>query len=153
MLAGAVLGSVPANSNAQHLVGLRMTVTLDQVSTGHAELAHRRVGQIDQLRIVYDTDAIDPSTHRVKLVNFQHLIDGHYLPAEPDPMVMPVADAWLDLAKRPYRLHLHAETTREEPIVIEADEFTRRLTIRSLDSSAEVLLAGHYRIDPTPSSL
>jgi hypothetical protein len=153
MLVGVLMGSMPAKSDAHHLVGLRMTVTLDQVNIEHAELSHRRVGQVDELRIVYDADSIDPSTHRVKLINFQHLVDGEYMPSEPDPVAMPVADAWLDLGKQPYRLHLRAVTTRAEPIVIEADELTQRLTIRSEQNLAEVLLSGPYRIDPTPSKL
>lgn len=129
---------------------LNMQVTLDQVSQERGESAHTKVGQIDQLRLVYDPAAVDPATHRVRLLNFQHLMDGHYSPAEPDPIAMPMTDAWLDVGTKPYRMHLRAAVVHGSPILIEVDEVTRRLTIHPQDDPATVIISGPYTIDPNP---
>ena len=91
------LFGVAALATEHRLVMLNMQVTLDQVSPERGESAHTKVGQIDELRLVYDPATVDPRTHRVHLINFQHLMDGHYSPSKPDPIAMPMTDAWLDV--------------------------------------------------------
>jgi hypothetical protein len=140
----------PQHLVAHHLVMLNMTVTLDQVAADRAELKAMRVGHVDRLRIVYDADAVDPGTQRVALLNFQHYLHGRYTPARPDPVAMPMSDAWLDLGQRPYRMHLRAAVVHGSPILIEVDETSRRLTIRPQDQPQAVLISGPYEIDPTP---
>jgi hypothetical protein len=144
-----LLGS-PAPGAGQELVTLNVQVTLDQVSPERGEAAHTRVGQIDRLRIVYDRAAIDSKTQRVPLLNFQHLVDGRYEPSQPDPLAMPMTDAWLDLGAKPYRMHFRAAVVHGSPIVIEVDEVTRRLTIHPQNDLHAVLISGPYEIDPTP---
>jgi hypothetical protein len=136
---------------AEHrLILLNMRVTLDQVSPERAAAAHTQVGQVDRLRIVYDPAAVDPVTRRVPLLNFQHWVNGRYAPAEPDPVGMPMNDAWLDLSAKPYRLHLKAAVVHGSPILIEVDEVSRRLTIHPQRDPASVLISGTYQIDPHP---
>jgi len=144
------LSGAAAPSAEHRSIMLNMEVTLDQVSRERAVAAHTRIGQVDRLRIVYDPAAVDPSTHRVPLLNFQHLVDGKYAPAEPDPVGMPMNDAWLDLGARPYRLHLRAAVVHGSPILIEVNEVSRRLTIHPQSDLESVLISGTYRIDPTP---
>jgi hypothetical protein len=134
----------------RHLVMLNMAVTLDQVAGDRAQPKAMTVGHVDRLRIVYDADAVDPQTHRVALLNFQHYIHGRYKPERPDPLAMPMSDAWLDLGQRPYRMHLNAAVVHGSPILIEVDEVSRRLTIRPQDQPQAVLISGPYAIDPTP---
>jgi hypothetical protein len=157
--AGLFLGALQLTSSAaagphhlvmHHLVMLNMEVTLDQVAGDRAELKATKVGHVDRLRIVYDADAEDPQTHRVALLNFQHFMNGRYTPERPDPVSMPVTDAWLDLGQRPYRMHLKAAVVHGSPILIEVDEVSRRLTIRPQDQPRTVLISGPYAIDPTP---
>jgi len=146
-----VLSGASAAGAGHDLVMLNVLVTLDQVSPERGEAAHTTVGQIDRLRIAYDPAAVDPTTHRVPLVNFQHLVDGHYEPSKPDPVAMPMTDAWLDLSTKPYRMHLKAAVIHGSPILIEVDETTRRLTIRPQNDLHAVLISGPYQIDPTPT--
>jgi hypothetical protein len=145
----ALLASRAAGADHQ-LVMLKVQVTLDRVSQERSEAAHTKVGQVDRLRIVYDPATVDPATHRVVLLNFQHLVDGHYEPATPDPVAMPMTDAWLDLSTKPYRMHLKAAVVHGSPILIEVDEVTRRLTIHPQNDLHSVLISGPYQIDPTP---
>jgi hypothetical protein len=148
----AVLGSLFAHARDApvHPVALAMTVTLDQVTTDLDKAGERTVGQVDQLRIIYDANAVDPRTKRVKLLNFQHLIDGRYAPPKPDPVMMPLTDAWLDMSALPYRLHFKAAVTHGTPILIDVDETARRLAIRPQEHPDDILIAGPYVIDPTP---
>jgi hypothetical protein len=125
---------------------LNLYVTLDQVAEGERS----KIGDVDRMRIIYDANAIDPATRRVRLINLQHFIGGAFNPPHPDPVMMPMSDAWLDLSSTPYRLHYRAAVTHGKPIVIEFDETARRLSIRSQQPSAQVLISGPYRIDPTP---
>jgi hypothetical protein len=151
VLIGASLAAWPSPAPVTHrLVLLNVTVTLDQVDAAHGAAAHAAVGQVDRVRIVYDADAVDPVTHRVRLLNFQHGIDGHYLPPRPDPVMMPMTDAWLDLGTRPYRMHFKAAVVHGDPILIDVDESTRRLTIHPQAQPSAVLISGPYVIDPTP---
>ena len=61
---------------------------------------------------------------------------------------MPMDDAWLDLSELPYRIHFMAAVTHGAPILIEFDDKTRRLSIRSQGRPADVRLAGPYVINP-----
>jgi hypothetical protein len=125
---------------------LNMTVTLDKAAPG----APGRVGDVDHLRIVYDANAVDPTTHRVKLLNLQHFIGGQYVPPTPDPAVMPTDDAWLDMSTIPYRLHYRARVVHGQAIIIEFDARSRRLTIHPQSEPTAILESGIYRIDPVP---
>jgi hypothetical protein len=125
---------------------LNLYVTLDLVAEGERS----KIGDVDHMRIIYDANAIDPVTRRVRLINLQHFIGGVFNPPHPDPAVMPMNDAWLDLGSTPYRLHYRAAVTHGKPIVIEFDEMAGRLSIRSQQPPAQLLISGLYRIDPTP---
>jgi hypothetical protein len=119
-------------------------VSIDQVAEGEPG----SVGGHDQLRLVYDRSEIDPKTHHVKLKNLQHLALGKYQPEHPDALFMPMDDAWLDLSAKPFALHYHASVTHGKPIIVDFDEHTRRLSIRSQADPSRILLGGAYRIDP-----
>jgi hypothetical protein len=125
---------------------LNLYVTLDQVAEGERS----KIGDVDHMRVVYDANALDPLTRRVRLINLQHFTGGAFDPPHPDPVMMPMNDAWLDLGSTPYRLHYRAAVTHGKPIVIEFDETTQRLSIRSQQPPAPVLISGPYRFDPTP---
>jgi hypothetical protein len=138
-------GKPPASSPA--IAMLSMTVTLDSAAPGQPG----KIGDVDRLRIVYDANAIDPKTKRVKLLNLQHFTGGQYVPPSPDPAVMPTDDAWLETGSIPYRLHYKASVVHGQPIIIEFDENSRRLTIRAQNDPAAVLESGPYRIDSGPA--
>lgn len=135
-----------AQRAGHHIAAVNMTVTLDQVSNERSKAAGVKIGDVDHLRVVYDEQAIDPRTHHVALLNFQHFAAGQYTPAKPDPIVMPLNDAWLDVGSRPYRLHLRAAVVHGDAIVIEADETTARLTIRPQGHPDLIIVAGPYAI-------
>jgi hypothetical protein len=140
-------GAAPANSpQPPAYTMLDLYVTLDQVADGERS----KIGDVDHMRVVYDANAIDPVTRRVKLTNLQHFIGGAFNPPHPDPAMMPMNDAWLDLGSAPYRLHYRAAVTHGKPILIEIDETARRLSIRSQQPPAQVLISGSYRFDATP---
>jgi hypothetical protein len=139
-----------ADAAPQHIVMVNMAVTLDYVSAERSKLASTKIGDIDRLRIVYDADAVDPITHRVRLLNLQHFIGGHYAPPAPDAVNMPLDDAWLDVGTAPYRLHLRAAVVHGDPIIIDIDEASRRLTIHPQQHPKEVIISGLYAIDSTP---
>jgi hypothetical protein len=143
----AVCGGRTLGHDAPHLVALTMYVTLDRVAAGSGG-SHGKVGDIDRIRLTYDADAVDPVSRRVTLINFQHWMNGQYLPRHPDPVMMPVTDSWLDLTQTPYRLHFRASVVHGEPIVIEVSEDNRRLTIYRQGDPKAVLLSGAYWIDP-----
>jgi len=123
-------------------------IRLDQVSAAAA--GPSEVGGVDHVRIVYDRNTIDPKTHRVRLINFQHFIGGTYRPEHPDSVFMPMNDAWLDLSRQPYRLHFHAAVTHGMPIIIDCDARTRRLTIHPQNDPHAILLSGRYHVDSKP---
>jgi hypothetical protein len=127
---------------------LNMQVTLEQVAPGERS----KVGDIDRVRLVYDANAMDPKTKRVKLANMQHFIGGKWLPAAADPVMMPTNDSWLDTSTLPYRLHFKARVVHGQPIIIDADENTWTLTIHPQNDPAAILESGHYEIDPTPGT-
>jgi hypothetical protein len=123
-----------------------MDVAIDQVAPGERS----RVGDHDKIRVVYDDSAIDPKSRRVKLLNMQHFIGGGYQPAHPDSVFMPMTDAWLDLSVAPYAMHFRANVVHGKPILIEVNEQTRRLSVRSQSDPGQILLSGLYLIDPRP---
>jgi hypothetical protein len=125
---------------------LNMTVALDSVAPGQRS----KVGDVDQVRLVFDANAMDPKTKRVKLTNMQHFIGGKWLPAAVDPVMMPTDDAWLDTSALPYRLHFKAHVVHGQPIIIDADEHTMNLAIHPQQDPTSNLQSGHYEIDPTP---
>jgi hypothetical protein len=121
-----------------------MDVAIDTVAAGE----HAIPGAHDKLRLVFDRAAIDPRTRRVPLLNLQHYVGGRYQPEHPDPVFMPMNDAWLDLTSEPYALHFGANVVHGKPIRIEADERSHRLTIHPKDQGHAILLGGAYVIDP-----
>jgi hypothetical protein len=139
-----------ADPKPAHIVMLNMEVTLDHVSAERSKVAPTKVGDIDRMRIVYDAAAVDPHTHRVRLLNLQHYIAGRYSPPAPDPRMMPLDDAWLDLGATPYRLHFRAAVVHGDPIIIDIDEVSRRLTIHPQQHPQEAIISGLYAIDSTP---
>jgi hypothetical protein len=139
-------GAAPNKQRQPAYMMLNLYVTLDRVADGE----RGQIGDVDQLRVVYDANAIDRVTRRVTLINLQHFIGGAFNPPHPDPSVMPMNDAWLDLSSTPYRLHYRAAVTHGKPILIEFDETTRRLSIRSQQTPEQVLVGGPYRFDPAP---
>lgn len=145
----ALVGCGVIGREAPHLVALTMYVTLDRVSAGPADSSHGKVGDIDRIRLTYDADAVDPVSRRVTLINFQHWMNGQYMPPRPDPATMPVTDSWLDLKQTPYRLHFKASVVHGEAIVIDVGENTRRLTIYRQGDPTAVIISGAYWIDPT----
>jgi hypothetical protein len=144
----AVFGGQTLGHGAPHLVALTMYVTLDRAAAGPDGSSHGKVGDIDRIRLTYDADAVDPVSRRAILINFQHWMNGKYLPPLPDPVMMPVTDSWLDLTQTPYRLHFRASVVHGEPIVIDVGENTRRLTIYRQGDPTAVLISGAYWIDP-----
>jgi hypothetical protein len=144
------LGLRAAGHEPAHIVALTMFVTLDRIAAEPDGTRSRKVGEVDRIRLTYDADAVDPITHRVRLLNFQHFMNGKYMPPRPDPVMMPVTDSWLDISEVPYRLHFKAAVVHGEAIVIVADENTRRLTIYRQGDPAAVLLSGPYRIGRAP---
>jgi hypothetical protein len=139
-----LLAVIGVSCGAPAVTMLNMVVTLDEAAPGQPG----KVGDVDRLRIVYDANAVDSKTKRVKLLNLQHFTGGRYIPPAPDPAVMPTDDAWLDVGAIPYRLHYKASVVHGQPIIIEFDESTRRLTIRPQNDPTAILESGLYRIDP-----
>jgi hypothetical protein len=127
---------------------LNMQVTLEQVAPGQRS----KVGDIDRVRLIFDANAMDPKTKRVKLANLQHFIGGKWFPAAADPVMMPTNDSWLDTSTLPYRLHFKAYVVHGQPIIIDADENTRSLAIHPQNDPAAILQSGPYEIDPTPNT-
>jgi hypothetical protein len=121
-------------------------VAIDRVAAGE----QAQVGQHDKVRIVYDYSELDMKTGRVALKNLQHFINGKWQPAHPDPLFMPMGDAWLDVSAQPYAVHYRAKVTHGKPIILELDEHTRRLSIRSQSDPNLILLSGIYHIEPRP---
>jgi len=127
---------------------LNMDVAIDQVAPGE----QAQVGSHDRLHLVFDASDIDAASGRVPLLNMQHLINGEYQPAHPDPIFMPMSDAWLELGQEPIALHFRGSVVHGKPILIEADERTHRLTIHPQERPQDVLISGQYTIDARPIS-
>jgi hypothetical protein len=141
---GGISCGVNPDPSSPAITMLNMTVTLDEVAPGQPS----KVGDVDKLRIVYDAAAIDPKTRRVKLLNMQHFTGGRYSPPTPDPAIMPMDDSWLDVSSVPYRLHYRASVVHGQPIIIDVDENSRRLTIHPQAHPEATLISGPYSIDP-----
>lgn len=137
-------GGISCGAHAPAITMLNMTVTLDEVAPGQPS----KVGDVDKLRIVYDANAVDPKTRRVKLLNMQHFTGGRYSPPVPNPAMMPMDDSWLEVSSVPYRLHYRARVVHGQPIIIDVDENTRRLTIHPQANPEATLISGPYAIDP-----
>jgi hypothetical protein len=106
------------------------------------------VGALQFEHLVYDTDQIDPKTHRVPLLNMQHQIKGHYVPSHVRPEEH-MEGAWLDLSQEPYRYHRWSKVSHGPmEIVIDGSE-DGRLAMRRADDLS-ILVSGRYWIDPTP---
>jgi len=154
MMGSRVAGAAPSQSSGTGLTVttvplitmLNMTVTLDQVSAG----APGKIGDIDQLRVVFDANAVDPVTKRTNLLNMQHFTNGNWAPPHRDDVMMPTSDAWLDMSSVPYRLHYRATVQHGEPIIIDADERSGRLSIHPQYDPSSNIESGRYSIDPTP---
>jgi hypothetical protein len=121
-------------------------VAVDQVAAGEQE----KVGDHDKVRIVYDHSELDPKTQRAGLKNLQHFIMGKWQPEHPDPIMMPMDDAWVDLSAHPYAVHFRAKVTHGKTIIIDLDEHTRRLSIRSQTDPSLVLMSGNYHVESKP---
>jgi hypothetical protein len=136
--------SAPASA---HIVALDIDLPLDQIATGRPF----KVGDHHHARIFYDDTAIDPKTHRVRVLHMQHLMGpGQWVPARLDAVEMPMIDAWLDLSHAPYRYHYRsAVIAGGEPVLVDFDAQTRRMTIR-LQSDESVIISAPYAVDPTP---
>lgn len=130
------------------IVARDIAIVIDQVSPEHKS----DLGTIHEARIFYDDSKIDPVTHRVKILHQQHT--PMYIPKHPDPAVMPVTNAWLDLSAEPYRYHYAASPALPEmppgmklwdPYAVVFDENSRRMTIRK-QSDGSLELSGIYTV-------
>ena len=128
------------------IVARVITIHIDQTGKGF----EKNMGLSHEARIFYDDSQIDPVSHRVKILHEQHT--PMLIPAHPDPVVMPVSNAWLDLGATPYRYHLAASPglqclangkTMFDAYTIVFDENTHRMTIRS-QATGELELSGQY---------
>ncbi len=131
------------------IVARTVHVIIDQVGPTHTS----DMGKDHEARIFYDDATVDPITHRVKILHEQHT--PMMIPKHPDPVVMPVANAWLDLGSKPLRYHLAASPGVEclpgnramwKPYAIVFDEDTHRMTIRTQETG-ELELSGKYSVE------
>lgn len=139
----AIGSTMPADAK---IVARDIKVVIDKTNAEHAG----DMGKVHEARIYYDDALIDPVTHRVAILHEQHT--PMLIPFHPDPAVMPVANAWLDLSSKPYIYHLAASpavqprpdgTMPWKPYAILFDETTQRMTIRH-QSDGELELSGKY---------
>jgi uncharacterized protein GlcG (DUF336 family) len=135
-------------ATAAAMTMLNMTVTLERAAAGQPG----KVGDVDKIRLVYDANAVDPTTKRVQLANMQHYMGGKWFPPAADPVMMPTSDSWLDTSALPYRLHFKAYVVHGQPIIIDVDEDSRTLSIHPQSDPTAILESGHYEIDPTPTT-
>ena len=146
LLALSGLAALPADAK---IVARDIKIVMDQTSPDHKE----DLGKTHEARIYYDDSTIDPVTHRVRILHQQHT--PMLIPKHPDPAVMPVANAWLDLSSQPYRYHMAASPALPqlppgmkpmwEPYAILFDETTQRMTIRK-QSDGSLELSGRYTV-------
>lgn len=146
LLAVWMIGWASAPANA-HLVALDIDLPLDQIATGRPF----KVGDHHHARIFYDDASVDPKTHRVRVLHMQHMMGpGHWVPARLDAVEMPMTDAWLDLSQKPYRYHYRsAVISGGEPVLVDFDDQTRRMSIR-LQSDSSIIISAPYAVDSTP---
>lgn len=146
----AAFGAAAAAPAAQAAIVARtIHVIIDQAGPTHGS----DMGKDHEARVFYDDSMIDPVTHRVKILHEQHT--PMMIPKHPDPVVMPVANAWLDLGSKPYRYHLAASPGVEciaggrtlwKPYSIVFDENTHRMTIRT-QATGDLELSGKYEVE------
>jgi hypothetical protein len=131
----------PALTAYAKTVTLSMDVQLDQVAPEDAKMY--RVGGHDLDRITYDDSTVDPKTHRVRITSLSHYIAGHWHPTDP-------ADASiLDLSAKPYRLNFVSSVNHGRLIVALFEADTQRMAMLARPDF-HMLIAGSYKIDPTP---
>jgi len=144
-----LLVSLVAPSAEAKIVARDIKIVMDKTSPDHkADL-----GKTHEARIYYDDSTIDPVTHRVKILHQQHT--PMRIPKHPDPAVMPVANAWLDLSSEPYSYHMAASPALPDmppgmkapwaPYAILFDENSHRMTIRR-QSDGVLELSGKYTV-------
>jgi hypothetical protein len=133
-------------TSAALITMLDMTGTPDLASAG----ALGNIGDIDQLRLRFDTNSVDPATRRVALLNMQHFMNGTWSPATHDDVVMPMSDAWLDLSSQPYRFHYKAAVVHGDPIIIDVDPSSGRLSIHPQQDRSSAIESGRHVIDLAP---
>ncbi len=146
-LATTALCLANAGAAQAKIVALDIDIVLDQVSP---EEAGMKVGMHHKARIYYDDTAIDPATHRVRVLHQQHT--PMLIPKHLDPAAEPMSNAWLDLSTKPYRYHYAASPVGGNwpfPYAILFDEQAMRMTIRK-QADGSLLLSGPYTIDPRP---
>lgn len=145
MFTGAVAAAAPTSAE---IVARDISIVMDRSDPSHAG----DVGKTHEARIFYDTSKIDPKTQRVPILHQQHT--PMLIPFHPDPAVMPVANAWLDLSSKPYRYHMAASPAVEplpngklpwEPYAILFDAETQRMAIRR-QSDGALELGGKYTV-------
>jgi hypothetical protein len=145
------LAAVFATAAQADIVARVITIHIDQVGLTHQS----DLGKTHEARILYDDAQIDPSTHRVKILHEQHT--PMLIPAHPDAVIMPVANARLDLGSKPYRYHRAASPgvacrPDGKPMfgayTIVFDENTHRMTIRNQQTGA-LELSGPYVVGDT----
>jgi len=96
-LAGTL--SLPAHSE---IVARDIHIIIDKTNDENKGF----MGQDHEARAFYDDAQVDPATHRVKILHEQHT--PMLIPKHPDPNIMPVGNAWLDLGSTPIRYHFAA---------------------------------------------
>jgi hypothetical protein len=143
---GLLLGAA-AGSSAAHIVALDIDLPLDRIGAGRPFKA----GTHHHARVFYDDAKIDPKTHIVRVLHMQHLVDPWgWVPARLDAVAMPMTDAWLDLGERPYRYHYRsAVVERGEPVLVDFDEKTRRMSVR-LQSDRSLIVSAPYVVGTAP---
>ena len=106
------------------------------------------VGAMQFEHLVYDTDQVDPKTHRAPLLNQQHQIKGHYMPSHVRAEEN-MEGAWIDLSHEPYRYHRWSKVKHGGMEIIVDGTEDGRLAMRKADDLS-ILVSGRYWIDPTP---
>jgi hypothetical protein len=143
-LAGTL--SLPAHSE---IVARDIHIIIDKTNDENKGF----MGQDHEARAFYDDAQVDPATHRVKILHEQHT--PMLIPKHPDPNIMPVGNAWLDLGSTPIRYHFAASPgveclpggkTMWKPYAILFDENSHRMTIRNQETG-EVELSGLYTVE------
>lgn len=130
------------------IVARNISIVIDATDPARAS----DIGATHISRIFYDDSAIDPVTQRVPILHNQHT--PMLIPFHPDPAIMPMSNAWLDLSTHPLRYHMAGSPAVEpradgslpyEPYAVLFDETSRRMTIRS-QADGHLILAGNYTV-------
>ncbi len=137
-----------ASPAAATIVARDISIVMDQANDEHKG----DIGKTHEARIYYDDAKIDPVTKRVPILHQQHT--PMLIPYHPDPAIMPVGNAWLDLSSKPYRYHMAASPAVQPlangklpwaPYAIVFDEDSQRMTIRR-QSDGVLELSGKYTV-------